>query len=127
MSAYVQIVWDRRAIARLGIKGLEPQLMRMGQYLRTKVVKNISVPTSTKGPSKPAEFPHADTGRLRQSIFCRKDPGPMVNGVPTSIVKVGTNLKYGLYHEYVSGRSFLRRTLMEEMPKLRAMIRGGQM
>src|SRR5690348_15462037 len=105
----IVVKWDKRAIARLGIRGLEPMLLTAGQALRKKVVKNSSIPTSTFGPSKPGEMPHSLTGRLRQSIFCDKAPGPMILGVPSMEVRIGTNLKYGLLHEYVTGRSFLRR------------------
>lgn len=122
----VTIKWDKRALARIGAKGAEKMLLQAGQYLRGRVVKNISIPTSIHGPSKPGEFPHADTGRLRQSIFCDKAPGPYIFGVQTMEVRIGTNLNYGLYHEYVTGRSFLRRTLYESMPQLKALFRGAR-
>jgi hypothetical protein len=123
----IVVKWDKRAIARLGIKGLEPMLVEAGKALQKKVVKNLSTPTSTFGPSKPGEFPHADTGRLRQSIFRTVAPGPMILGVQSSEVRIGTNLRYGLHHEYLTGRSFLRRTLQESMPALKAFFRGARL
>lgn len=39
------------------------------EYIKTKVQHNISLPTKELGPSKEGEFPHAITGRLRETIF----------------------------------------------------------
>lgn len=75
------------------------------EKVKNQVVLNISEPTRELGPSKEGEFPHADTGRLRNSIFWR------MQGELEAIV--GTNLFYGLVLEYSRNRSFLRRTMWE--------------
>lgn len=114
-------------LAKIGTEGAEKQLLQAGHWLRGQVVKNISTPTSLFGPSKKGEFPHADTGRLRQSIFVSKGQGPVIFGHPTHEIRVGTNLSYGLLLEYVTGRSYLRRTLRESMPRLRSHFRGAKL
>jgi hypothetical protein len=97
------------------------RLNYVAEHLRGKIVRNLSTPTRTHGPSKVGEFPHADTGKLRQSIFVgRADPG---DKNPSALV--GTNLIYGRVHEIK--RSFLRRTLYEEFPVMRQIVlRGGR-
>lgn len=118
-------------------------------YVRSRAVKNVSVSSRSSGPSAPGEFPHADTGRLRNSIFEDVDEKELTG-------TVGTNLKYGLWLEYgtrgprtitargkmlswigrngirrfartvtippLAARSYLRRSLKEAEPKLKALF-----
>lgn len=114
------------------------------ETVRAQVLRNVSRP-SRQGRSKPGEYPHSDTGRLRNSIFGTVDSKTLKG-------TVGTNLVYGLYLEFgtkdhvirarpgrflswigadgvrrfarqvrvkgIQGRSYLRRTLTECQPTL---------
>jgi phage gpG-like protein len=66
--------------------------------------------------SSPGEPPYKQTGRLRSSITHEVQPGGRV-------VRIGTNLKYGLYLEVgtarMSPRPWLRRALIESGPTIR--------
>lgn len=102
------------------------------EYLKSKVVRNISIPVvKVKGKrggtivvkrSKPGEYPRADTTHLMKTIFGQTreiSPG-VYHGY------VGTPLHYGLILETSKRlrRSFLKRTLYEELPRLREMMTG---
>jgi hypothetical protein len=65
-------------------KRLSLGIQRAAEELKVGVQRNISIPTRASGPSAPGEMPHADTGRLRNSIFWR------MAGELTAVV--GTNL-----------------------------------
>jgi len=114
------------------------------QYLRDKVVRNISVPvvkeparmrtvvfnkqkiriqqkTRVTERSKKGEFPRTDTTLLRKTIFSEvRGIGDIVDGF------VGTPLKYGLILETskLLDRSYLLRTLNEERLTISRMIDG---
>jgi hypothetical protein len=49
---------------------LEDKLHRklgiIGEGMRGRIVKNVSIPTRTDGPSLPGEFPHVDGGSKRR-------------------------------------------------------------
>lgn len=99
------------------------------EYLRDKVVKNISIPvtkevvngiTRVTERSKPGEFPRADTTLLRKTIVSdvvKTDKG--FNGY------IITPIDYGVILETKLDRSFLRRTLVEEIPVLERIL-GAQ-
>jgi hypothetical protein len=60
------------------------------EYLRSRVVKNISTSGRGGNASKPGQFPHARTGKLRQSIYgVHEGSKKQVAG------RVGTSLIYG--------------------------------
>ena len=100
------------------------------QYLRDKVVRNISVPvvkeqirgkTRVTERSKKGEFPRTDTTLLRKTIFSEvRGIGDIVDGY------IGTPLKYGLILETskLLDRSYLLRTLNEERLTISRMIDG---
>lgn len=67
-------------------------IRRCAEETKVQIQRNISIPTRSAGPSAEGEMPHADTGRLRNSIFWR-----MV-GELTAVI--GTNLNYGIWLEY---------------------------
>lgn len=98
------------------------RLNYVAEYLRGKIVRNLlKGKTRIHGPSKPGEFPHADTGMLAKSIFVGRADANERNPTAT----VGTNLVYGRVHEIK--RSFLRRTLYEEFPVMKQIaLRGGR-
>jgi len=96
------------------------------EYLRDKVVKNISIPvvkqvignrTRVTERSKPGEFPRADTTQLYKSIF-----SDVVQTEKGFEGYVGTPIDYGVILETRMDRSFLRRTLMEEIPALERIL-----
>lgn len=69
------------------------RLMLICEYVKTQTQRNISISSRAAGPSKEGEFPHADTGRLRNSIFWKVDEKSL-----TGIV--GTPLFYGVWLEF---------------------------
>ena len=109
-------------------------------HLRNRIRENISIPSRTVslsysggkvkrtlGPrggdrSKPGEFPHKDTGMLRQSIAYDVDRQNLK-------ARIGTPLQYGLYLELgtrkMAARPFLRRTFNEEKEPIRQIVVRG--
>lgn len=104
-----RIIWRKKELLADVEKKFSDRLAIAAEMVKTQVQKNISVSTREAGPSEPGDYPHADTGRLRNSIFW--------TFVGKMAVIVGTPLEYGLKLEY-SGRSFLRRTLNEMASKV---------
>ena len=107
------------------------QRMNMAtQYLKDKVVRNISTPVIKSigprggrvvtGRSVAGEYPHADTTQLLKTIFQE------VREVSPGVIEgyVGSPLQYGLILETKMDRSFLVRTLNEELGVLRQMLTG---
>lgn len=95
------------------------------ELVKTKVVQNISRPVTKIGRrvtdrSKPGEFPKADTTQLMKSIFSqvKKTAKGIWDGF------IGTPLDYGLILETRRERSFLKRTLDEELPKVKRILSG---
>lgn len=97
-------------------------------YVKDKVVLNLSKPV-IKGQgvrgglvvtnrSKPGEFPRADTTQLMKTIFSeiRKVAAGKYEGY------VGTPLDYGAILELYMNRSFLIRTLREELAVVRKIL-----
>lgn len=127
------------------------KLMLICEVVKVQAQRNVSKSTSALGPSLPGEFPHADTGYLRNSIFWDVNKNKM-----TGIV--GTSVKYGLWletgtdggvlvtpkasrmlswvdprngqrvfaHKVITKpmlpRSFLRRTLMESTDRIKKIL-----
>lgn len=73
-------------------KRLHFGVMRAAEEVKVQIQRNISVPSRTQGPSSPGEMPHADTGRLRNSIVWQ-----MVGDL-TAVV--GSPLNYAIWLEY---------------------------
>jgi hypothetical protein len=101
-------------------------------FLRSRVVKNISVPVKKEKSaktgrivvtqrSKRGEFPRADTTQLMKTIFGDVD---VSRGVIDGFI--GTPLDYGVILETSKrlDRSFLVRTLREERPRITKMLTG---
>lgn len=99
------------------------RLNRATALLHERVIKNISKPTRTLGPSLPGNFPHADTGKLRQSIYMELATPSNLEG------RVGSRLKYAGWLEHgtnkMAARSYLRRTLREMQPRIRRILLRG--
>lgn len=114
----VKVKFFPKAVEREARAKMVPLLRVAVEMVRARVVENISVPTRTAGPSVPGEFPHADTGKLRQSIF-----GDVNAAALTGIV--GTPLTYGRYHE-MHERPFLTTSLYEMQPAIRRLMKRGR-
>ena len=96
------------------------------EFLRGRVVRNISRPVfkfknkagrtvvDPASRSKPGEFPKADTTRLMKDIFWKMEH--------KHSAIIGTTLDYGLILETRMNRSFLRRSLNENLPTIRAIL-----
>ncbi len=100
------------------------------ELVQSKTISNISRPvTKGTGPrggrvvtnrSQPGEFPKADTTQLLKTIFStvtETSPG-VWDGF------VGTPLSYGLILENRMKRSFLKRTLNEQLGNIRRILTG---
>ena len=119
----------------------EKRVRMATNYLRDKVVQNISRPvTKTKitgrrsgktgkflpsitrvtDRSKPGEFPKADTTLLMKTIIA--ETKMTADGVFDGFV--GTPLDYGVILELRLDRSFLVRTLNEERDRITKMLSG---
>lgn len=108
-----ELVWYHTAVSKELDAGIEVRLRLAAEYLKNKVVENISIPTREAGPSKPGQFPHADTGRLKQSIH--------VGDVDRLAFFVGTNVEYGVEHE-TGERPFLRPTMIAELKAMERIV-----
>jgi hypothetical protein len=92
MASGVRISKDNtKAVLAEADRIMRQKLLLAAEQVRSEAVRSISIPTSTAGPSAPGKPPHADSGKLRQSI--------MVAPQPDGSVLVGTPLKYGRYLE----------------------------
>jgi hypothetical protein len=69
------------------------RLWECGTVIQNDLKRKLSTPTRSAGPSKPGEYPHADTGALRNSIFTDVDPQTMT-------CTVGSPLKLSLWLEF---------------------------
>lgn len=107
---------------------LRQRVALAAEFLRSKIVTNISRPV-TKLPggkatdrSKPGEFPKADTTQLMKTIFWEVSP----EQDPEIWAIVGTPLDYGLILEVSStlNRTYLKRTLLENLDTVKAMLTG---
>lgn len=133
-------------------KRLRKGVMRAAEELATQIKRNISTPTRSSGPSSPGEFPHADTGLLRNSITWK-----MVGELSAV---VGSKLNYAIWLEFgvtgtktifaapgkvfhwknargedvfaksftfkgIEARPFLRPTLDQMLPRLQEIITGA--
>lgn len=99
------------------------------EHVRAKVVTNISRPvtktvignkTVVTDRSVPGEFPKADTTNLMKTIFSQvtnRGKG-VVDGY------IGTPVDYGVILELYRDRSFLKRTLNEELETVKRIITG---
>lgn len=68
----VTFMWRGDAVT----KGIRTEMVRRvsksAVLLQKQIVKNISTPSRTSGPSRVGGFPHANLGNLRKSIFVKK-------------------------------------------------------
>lgn len=140
LQANIRFQWFLDNVSDKVRFALSTRVRMATDYVRNRVVLNISVPvgrasslgrkfgarTRRKGRefvttrSRPGEFPRADTTQLMRTIF--KDFAQIDKY--TCEGYVGTPLDYGLILEVSTklNRSFLRRTLNEELPKVRKLL-----
>src|SRR5436305_13868289 len=71
----------------------ERRLRQTAEEVRQQCRHNLSTPTAGAGPSAPGDFPHTDTGRLRDSVFAIVDPLRLE-------ATIGTDLQYGPFLEF---------------------------
>ena len=119
--------FSREVAARVDLT-MKQRVTLATRFIKNKVVNNISkAVTVGVGPrggrvvtdrSQPGDFPRAETSQLMRSIFGETDDlgDGRVDGY------VGTTLDYGFILEVHMDRSFLVRTLDEEINNVRNML-----
>lgn len=117
-----EVVWKDKEFQKELRRQLEIAMFKAVNHLEGRVKRNISGASPPR--SAPGEFPHVDSGRLRQSIASEVDviPGVAVVG------RVGTNVEYAPYLEFgtarMAARPFLRPTLRKELRRIRNILIG---
>ena len=124
------IEWYIKEVSNKITMTLEQRMRIAVEYLRSKTVKNISIPVVMGvGPlggkvvierSKPGEYPRAETTMLMKTLF-----GEVVKNVNGSISGyVGTPMHYAIPLELELDRSFLLRTFVEEKSRITRLLTG---
>lgn len=118
-----RIVWQPEKLVQRVRQTMEQRLREIGPEVQAQVQRNLSVPTAMAGPSDPGEYPHGVTFNLRESVYWKivSDRKRLAMFVGAS-AKSADGFDYATYHEYVSGRSYLRRTLAEMWPTLQRQL-----
>jgi hypothetical protein len=118
---------NHRAMVAQVERLMRSRLGSVGAIVQRHIVLNLTRgKTRVDGPSKPGEFPHVDTGKLRQGIHWEYiDDGRSMG------VRIGTFFKYGLYLEvgtrHMAPRPYMRPTVMECRPTIARALRGQLM
>ena len=81
----VKFVWRGDAITKGMRTEFSRRVSKSAVMLQRQVVKNISTPSRTAGPSRAGGFPRANLGNLRKNIFVRKG----ANALSALVVAVG--------------------------------------
>lgn len=122
MSVTIKLSGKSRVMAACR-KETAKRLNVAAEYLRSKIAERISTSTRAAGPSAPGEPPHADTGKLRQSLQVRRA------GPADLRALVGSPLDYALFLElgtpHMAARPFLRSTLYIERQAIRRILTHG--
>ena len=89
------------------------------EAIRATMIRNISTPTRTAGPSAPGEPPHVDTGTLRKSIFSEVHGDEII---------VGSTAKHSVYLEVgtsrMAARPFMKKSLWDAYEKVKKILFG---
>jgi len=121
MASGVRMKWYGPAVVAEADRRARAKLLQAGELVRAEAVKSISVPTSSAGPSDPGDPPHADTGKLRQSIMVRVDGDSVI---------VGSPLKYSLWLELgtsrMAARPFLAPAVYRMMGAIKRLFRSNK-
>ena len=125
----VKIDWFIDEVSGKVAMTMQQRVKLATDLVREKVVRNIGTAvTKTTGPrggrvvtgrSKPGEFPHADTVQLKKTIF-----GHVRTFRGGAEGFIGTPLDYGVILETRMNRSFLKRTLDEQRPRVMKILSG---
>ena len=119
--------YDEQILAGLDME-FRQRMEVAGQLLRDQVVANISLPVERAKDgtvtvrSLPFEFPRTETGRLMKDIFYDIKAKPGRKSATNIRLVVATSLDYGLILELFRERSFLRRTLVENLQPLQRIL-----
>lgn len=101
--------WNGAAFSKKLAAHNRKNLAAAAEFLRSQVVERISESTRANGPSKPGNPPHADTGKLMQTVFA--------DVVSDERAIVGSPLDYAEYLEKgtakMDARPFLEATLQD--------------
>lgn len=99
------------------------------RWLKNKIIMNIAKPVGTitgksgklvvTQRSLPGEYPRAETTQLMQSIFYEKSEDATEIGY-----FIGSTADYAMILELHLNRSFLMRTIKEQMPKVTRIMTG---
>jgi len=90
----VTFIWRGDAITK-GIRAeLSRRVKKSAVMLQRQIVKNISTPSRSAGPSRAGGFPRANTGALRKSIFVRNSSDGLSAVVGTAS-KVAFIMEFG--------------------------------
>lgn len=107
------VKWNGEAYVKTVREVMKQRLIEVGQHLVEKTKANISVPNPPH--SRPGEFPRLIKGDLQRGTFYRTDLRELR-------VQVDNVVAYALWLELEAGRSFMRRTLIEEKPAIRRIM-----
>lgn len=117
MSASVKVTWNGNRVHQEIKADINARLDLAGELIASTIRRNLSTP----GPaaSAPGQFPHAQSGRLRNSVTYSTDASKMT-------LRVGTNVEYAAFLEggtrRMEPRPFLLRTVFMLKPQLRAIF-----
>ncbi len=90
----VTFMWRGDAVTKTMRKELAGRVSKSAVFLQKQIVKNISTPSRTGGPSLAGGFPRTNTGALRKSIFIRKSENGLSAFVGT-VSKVAFFMEFG--------------------------------
>jgi len=122
LNADYKIEWFAGQVNKKIGMTMESRVRIAAEIVKTAMVKNISRPVTKVGGrvfdrSKPGEFPKAETAQLMRTIFVSHSTSG-----GTTQAHIGTPLDYGLKLETQMNRSFLRRTLQEQLPRIKSIL-----
>ncbi len=115
-----KVDWHGKVVEKSLNLNIDKRLSLVGLGLQEQTQANLSVPVTKNQAgevivrSRPGEFPRLETALLRNSIFFDRPD--------TAEVRVGTTVLYGLILEVRMDRSFLVRTLNENLKGIEAVL-----
>jgi hypothetical protein len=107
----VRIQWFGARVLRRIDRHLQGRLAQVATEVRDQVKENISIPTAVYGPSMPGEYPHLDSGQLRESVY-----GQVVG----DSAYVGATAPHAKIVEL--RRSYLKRTMIEMRRRIKEIL-----
>lgn len=116
-SSSVKLTWHDKRIEK-ELKGeLATRLNACGQLIVSEIRKNISDPGP--GASAPGDFPHAQTGYLRQTVTYSVDEKKL-ELIAGATAEYAEFLEHGT--KYMDARPFILRTIRDITPKIKAIM-----